>query len=825
MFLSFNTLFNLLFLLILNYIKGKFLLVDMYKINFKPRLYQESIFHNTTLYNSLVVLPTGLGKTAIAMMLSVYRINNFPDKKVLFLAPTKPLVEQHYRSFLTQSSFSEDELVVFTGSIPPAKRKEFWPKAKIIFATPQGIENDLINSNIDLKEVSVVIFDEAHRATGNYSYVWIAKHYVKTNPSAKILALTASPGSDLDSIKLIVDNLYIDKIEVRKLDDPDVADYVQDTKIEWLNVDLPKEYLDLQFRFKTLLEKKLKEIKYYGYLNSTKLTKSELLRFQISLQKEIAEKGFDESLLKSISLAAEALKIEHAIELLETQGITSLRLYIKDMITKARSTKNKSVINLVADAEFKIIANIIENMFEANDEHPKIKKLLSLLDEIYSRDKKIIIFSQFRDTGEKICEVLNDAYKEVIATVFVGQAKKRSKGLSQKQQIEILDQFRNNEFNILVSSSVGEEGLDIPKVDYVIFYEPVPSSIRTIQRRGRTGRSDEGSIYVLVSKNTRDEGYKWASIHKEKRMHTILQKLKKSELALRVMTTQKIQDLNSSAANNNSLCSYVSCNTDANPSVDVESMVDVKPVETSEDEDGIISTSSSSTISNQDAVIISDPSSARVKIIVDFREKNSAVIKNLIDNDFLVKLDKLEVGDYLLSKDVIVEYKTDLDFVNSIVDGRLLMQLKQLKNMYKKPIIIIEGSRDLYSIRNIHPNSIRGVLATIAVSYNIPILYTISSKDTAMIMKTIAMREQLKDENKEFTLHFEKPLKSNKQMQEYIVSSFPGIGMHLAKPLLTNFKTLKNLANASVNDLQKIELIGKVKAQSLYNLFNYDYTI
>jgi len=758
----------------------------MASITFKPRLYQEAIFSNSTIYNSLVVLPTGMGKTAIAIMLAIHRLNNYPDKKILMLAPTKPLVEQHYRSFKAQTDIDTDKMVIFTGATPPDKRKALWPEKQIIFATPQGIENDIINRNIDLKDLSLIIFDEAHRATGNYSYVWVAKQFEKQSNSFKVLALTASPGHDLETIREVTNNLFIEKIDLRTLNDRDVEEYAQQVDIKWLNVDLPPEYTNTLTNLKHLLSKKLKQVKYYGYLSSIKMTKSQLLKFQASLQKEIASKGFDEALLKSISLAAEALKIEHSIELLETQGITPLRNYFQDLITRSHNTKNKSIINLTGDFDFKKIVNLVENMYEADVQHPKMNQLLMLMDEIYDKDKKYIIFSQYRDTGNKLVETINDYYKDIKSKLFIGQAKKRQKGLSQKDQIKMLDEFRNNEFNILVSSSVGEEGLDIPKVDYVIFYEPVPSAIRTIQRRGRTGRNEEGTIYVLVAKSTRDEAYKWAAIHKEKKMFNILKKLEQSELRVKLMNKPITKD-------SKSLTSFIKDECKQEPCQEKY----YSEEQTSEKLD-------------------------KVKILVDYREKNSQIVKHLIDEDTHVKLNTLNIGDYLLSKDVVVEYKTDVDFVNSIVDGRLLNQLKLLKQAYKKPVVIVEGNRDIYSIRNIHANSIRGILATITVSYNIPILFTINSKDTAMMMKIIAQREQ-QNSSKEFSEHFEKPVKDIKQMQEYVVSALPGIGMTLAKPLLKEFKTIKNISNALENDLTKLDKIGNIKAKNLFDLFNTEY--
>ena len=97
-----------------------------------------------------------------------------------------------------------------------------------------------------------------------------------------------------------------------------------------------------------------------------------------------------------------------------------------------------------------------------------------------------------------------------------------SKGMDQKKQTEVLDRFRDGQFSVLVSSSIGEEGLHVPDVDLVIFYEAVPSEIRSIQRRGRTGRTRPGRVIILLAEGTIDEGYYYSSINREKFMKTLV---------------------------------------------------------------------------------------------------------------------------------------------------------------------------------------------------------------------------------------------------------------------------------------------------------------
>ena len=167
----------------------------MDNLNFTPRDYQKTISESCFKKNTLVVLPTGLGKTKIAIMALSKRLRDYPNSKALFLTPTKPLANQIFNE-ITEST-SEKEISLFTGKIPPSKRKELWKESRVIISTPQCIENDLINNNLDLREVSTLVIDEAHRAVQEYSYTWIAKQYRKTSNFERLIGLTASPGSDL----------------------------------------------------------------------------------------------------------------------------------------------------------------------------------------------------------------------------------------------------------------------------------------------------------------------------------------------------------------------------------------------------------------------------------------------------------------------------------------------------------------------------------------------------------------------------------------------------------------------------------------------------
>lgn len=744
---------------------------------FRPRLYQETILASSTLKNSLVVLPTGMGKSMIFLMLAVHRLSSYPKSKILILAPTKPLCEQHIQSCRNYLDIEAEKVALFTGHVKSEKRADLWKDARIIVSTPQGLENDIINQKIGLEDVSLLVLDECHRAVKDYSYVWIAKQYEKLAKFPRILGLTASPGTDLESISEICKNLFVENIELRTEHDPDVKPYIQDVKISWIKVELPDEFKKIHKYLKDCFNSKLRDIKKYGYISDNIIangSKKSLLDLQAALHGEIASGNKDFDILKSVSLAAEAMKVQHALELLETQGITALNKYIDRIMKDARTTKVKATKNLANDFNFRSAWIKTQTLHENGIEHPKLGNLVRLIKQAISKsdDSKIMVFNQYRDNAAKIVDELNKI-DNAKAMLFVGQQKKGSTGLSQKKQIKMLEDFKSGKFNILVATSVAEEGLDIPKVDTVIFYEPIPSAIRHIQRRGRTGRLEKGEVNILMTKGTRDEAYRWSAHHKEKRMYRTLDSLKrKIHIHLR-----EIKDEKDKIKEQKKLDSYDSAKHQG---------------------------------------------SSRNIILIDHREKGSKVIKELIELGNNVKIENLESADFICSERTGIEYKKKEDFINSIIDGRMLEQAKNLKNSFERPIIIVEGEEDIYSIRKIHPHAIQGMIAAITVGFGIPIIYTKNYKETSSILSIIAGREQ-QGENRYFSPHASNKPMTIKNMQEYIVSSLPNIGPLLAKELLKRFGSVSEVFNAPEEKLRKIDKVGEKKAKGIRDIVDRKY--
>jgi Fanconi anemia group M protein len=496
-----------------------------------PREYQQKIFENCIEKNCLVVLPTGLGKTLIALMLTIERMKKFPGEKVVFLAPTKPLVEQHLAFFTKHLSELFAEMTIFTGQINSEERKKLWQNSDIIFSTPQCVANDLKKNLYTLKDVCLLIEDEAHRCIKNYDYNYVAKTYHEQAQHSRLLGLTASPGSDHARIKEICRNLSIEQVELKTRDSLDVKEYLQELTFEKKMIDFPPEFDYMRNLLKKLFDLYVQELKNRKVLWGSS-SKTGLIELQKKLMAQISKGNRDYNSLLSVAACSQAIKLQHAIELVETQTLSSFNEYLKDLFKQAADKKSKGVVRLVAKPEFNLVYIKSNELLAQGIEHPKIEELMNLVkaEKAENEKVKILVFTQFRNTASIISKKLNEI-SGISSKVFVGQMKKRnlegSTGLSQKEQKKMITEFSSGETNVLCATSIGEEGLDIPEVNMVIFYESVPSAIRKIQRSGRTARLIAGKLIMLITKGTRDEIFYYVANAKEKKMHSTIQDIKK----------------------------------------------------------------------------------------------------------------------------------------------------------------------------------------------------------------------------------------------------------------------------------------------------------
>ncbi|MGE0242782.1 MAG: helicase-related protein [Nitrososphaeraceae archaeon] len=505
----------------------------------ESRLYQNSIFNSSKGKNSLIILPTSLGKTVISVLIAADILCNFKHSRILIMAPTRPLVLQHLHSFLSFFKVSEDQTMLVTGKVSPIMRKTIWDDKtlKLIFATPEVIRNDLNESRLNLKEFGLIIFDEAHRAIKDYAYTLISKKYMEQSSYPIILAMTASPGSDKTRIQQICNNLYTEHIEYRNEDDIDVKPYVNPIELKWEFVELPETYKQIIVLFKSMLHEKLQWLIFRGLIkkyNIDYIFKRDLLELGEILQRNLKvslneEKG---PLYLALLNQSAALSLMYCIELIESQGPFSLKTFVKRM----ESSEGKAHSLILKDPRTKDIFQLLEDITE----HPKLIYLIDLIKKGEltnsgnntnsvllndNSDSQILVFSHYRDTATHIVNELNKT--GIKSFRFVGQSSRNNDiGMNQNEQSLILDSFRKKEFNVLVATSIAEEGLDIPDVNLVIFYEPVSSEIRHIQRKGRTGRKSSGNVIILASKDTVDMRILYANKRRIEKMKTIFSSMK-----------------------------------------------------------------------------------------------------------------------------------------------------------------------------------------------------------------------------------------------------------------------------------------------------------
>jgi Fanconi anemia group M protein len=467
-----------------------------------PREYQSAIAQGALEKgNTLVVLPTGMGKTLVAFLV----MQGVAGKgRMVFLAPTKPLVRQHHKTFLEMTLVPQEKTALITGEIPPKKRTEMW-KQDVCFSTPQTLQNDLKKSRA-MPDFSLCIVDEAHRAVGSYAYTYVAGECAKAG--ALILGLTASPGGNKARIEEIVEALGVRNIEIRTAQDADVAPYVQQLDVSYIYVPLGESFTKARNLLTEMLKDSADRLSSFG-MHVPFRSKRAL----VELRGRILRMN-EKSRYTALSFYATVFNLSHMLELIETQGPSPFLSYVKK-ITERPDTKARH--RILADRRFLEAVELCRNA----EAHPKLEKLAELLAKAHAKKEKTLVFAQYRDSVHAIVEYL--CKKGFSAARFVG----KKDGVTADEQKKTIERFSNGEFESMVATSIGEEGLDIPAVDNVIFFEPIPSEIRSIQRRGRAGRLISGKVAVLLAQGTRDEGHLHSSRKKEENMKKIVGRMKR----------------------------------------------------------------------------------------------------------------------------------------------------------------------------------------------------------------------------------------------------------------------------------------------------------
>ena len=517
----------------------------------EDRLYQRRIAEAARNENTLVVLPTALGKTVISALVAADILYNYRESRVLVMAPTRPLVMQHRETFRRLIRLPEEDFAILTGKTSADCRMGVWSgSARVVFATPEVVRNDILHQGLKLHGFGLVVVDECHRAVKEYAYTEVCSAYLKDAPYPLILGMTASPGSNIERVEAVCRALSIERVEHRSDLDPDVKPYINPINVEWKMVDLPEQYSPLRRLLRDMLQSKIRLLQQAGYFRKDPayVTRKDLIELGSELR-YAAEMSIEEErgpIYRAISIQSQALTLFHMLELLETQGTYTLKAFLERMEEDGK----RSHAALMRDADQ------LRPLLEAADNatNAKISALTETIKEQLSKnpESRMLVFTQYRDTATHLVETLN-AIPGVRAERFVGQASKlHDKGLTQDKQAFLIGSLRDGTINTLCATSIAEEGLDIPEVNLVVFYEPIPSEIRYIQRRGRTGRRTPGRVVIVVANQTNDVIYRYASERRIRRMADIAERLNQTlqpKLRLRwrpapnPLTREKIEDL------------------------------------------------------------------------------------------------------------------------------------------------------------------------------------------------------------------------------------------------------------------------------------------
>lgn len=699
----------------------------------------------------LLVLPTGLGKTAIALLTMLRRIDKDPKTRTLVLAPTKPLVEQHAR-FLRETLVEELSVESLTGETSPDDRRTVWTRADIVCATPQVVRNDLMRQTLAADAFDFLVFDEAHRAVGNYAYVFLAQRM-----RGHRLGLSASPGTDLPTIRRVLKNLALVRTEVRTETDADVKPYVHEVQTEWVRVKPDATLVQLARLLQRSLSQTVAGLRRLGFLDRStgSPSRKHLIELGARLRAQATRRHASSNVYQALSLQARALKIEHAVELCETQGPGPVARFLERVAREAdRAGGSKAARDWAASESF---AQALEVARNADAPHPKVSRLVDIVTgQLGDGARRVLVFANYRETADELVRRLSE-HPDVRADRFVGHGRGRQgPGLTKKQQQQVVDGFRDGATNVLVATSVGEEGLDLPECDAVVLFEPVASGIRMIQRRGRTGRRRDGKFFVLMTEGTRDAAYYWAARRRERRMNSELRSLRRQ--------------------------------APAGPAV------------------------SASRPSKVDPEAQEEAASNVPEVVVDTREFQSPLARRLLEDGVRVKAERLDVGDYRIGETLVVERKTVDDLAASIVDGRFFDQVPRL-GAVGRGLLLVEG--DLDGQTRLSRNALAGAAASAYVEHGVGLVVVPDAHTASDFVAALARRRRRMGEEPKVPARPSPKRADEAAVARHLFEGLPGVGPVLADRLRERFGSMARLVAVSAEELAAVDGVGTNRARAI----------
>jgi Fanconi anemia group M protein len=455
----------------------------------EERSYQSELAQDAGHSNVIIVLPTGMGKTAVAALIIANELAS-RGGRTLFLAPTRILVQQH-KDFLSRvMELPKGSVSAATGEDDVYSREDAW-NAKIVCATPQIDEQDVKRSLLNPRGFNLLIHDEVHKAIGDHSYVRIAELF--SAGDVQKVGLTATLPSERAKIDEIKGHLSADKILFRDYESEDIKPFVHEVKMDVRFLDSP----DYMRRASTLIREALKErLSTLARENLMPRAAAEKMSFKEMMRNRelVLSKGSWNAKF-CYFIAAKLFNLE---KMLETQSYKAFVSYYE----RIRDTKGRVNSMIIKDQRLKEAFELINGALVAGYEQPKLEELKGLIKGLTKEDRALI-FAGYRETVDHIYRMLSK--EGISAWILIG--KQGATGQKQDEQVKAVDMFRSGKYRVLIATQIGEEGLDIAECNLVVFYDNVASAIRYIQRRGRTGRRKEGKMVMLIVRDTVDEAY------------------------------------------------------------------------------------------------------------------------------------------------------------------------------------------------------------------------------------------------------------------------------------------------------------------------------
>ena len=483
----------------------------VYPSHIPERKYQLHAISRALFSNTLVCYPTGLGKTLIAAVVMHNFVRWFPKSKVVFIAPTKPLVSQQMKACQNFMGLDVSAASEMTGRAKGEERRAAWHNHNTLayFCTPQTFWNDVKRGICPYEIISCIVVDECHRATGQADVVQAVKYMRNIKKSKfRVLGLSATPGSSREQVQEVIDSLGINKVVFKNEHDKDVAPYVHNKESEVFVVHPENSGNTCRTLLMASLQRIIGDLsshgQYYGVADAERITRYGMQQARKCYKGGswlIGQQFTQASILSDVRDQLDGYGAKPALAFLQMK-------MAEDKSLKALYSK---------DPQFSQFISSLEKSVSQGGCNPKIQKLKDILEKYFhsgSKSGRAIIFATLRDGVASIIDALESMKPSIRAKGFIGQGgggQKGRAGMKQSEQKKVLAEFTSGECNLLVATCIGEEGLDIPNVDLIICFDAISSPTRALQRQGRTGRHGDGKIIYLLTAGQEEERFNKSS--------------------------------------------------------------------------------------------------------------------------------------------------------------------------------------------------------------------------------------------------------------------------------------------------------------------------